>query len=231
MTGTSQQLGGNSQIEISNGAIKVLMGALSKPEEVETSIWESLLNKFTLAQKYTTVRRSFKSCDAKVLTANSVTVSAVYPDLVWRNACPEYYYQLVIDGEIEAIPAHASAEMIRHSVADLAPGVHTYKVEVLDIDGIIFSPSKDSQIIVMSAKENRGLAQKMRAQKGDIFRATASLAEKGLLVAAMDLWRSYFKKYPGENDLRPLLAESYARLRLDNLRQREARLYQSQTNE
>jgi hypothetical protein len=65
----------------------------------------------------------------------------------------------------------------------------------------------------------------------DIYLRTNILSDNNMLVAAIDAWRTYFSKYPDDNDLRPLLAESYARLRLDNLRRREVRLYQSQLSE
>ena len=102
---------------------------------------------------------------------------------------------------------------------------------MLDVDGIIFSPRKESNLVVLSARENRELAKLLQKNKGDILGATAALSDKGMLVAAMDMWRAYFEKYPDDNDLRPLLAESYAQLRLENLRHREARLYQSQAGE
>ena len=46
----------------------------------------------------------------------------------------------------------------------------------------------------------------------DIYLRTNILSDNNMLVAAIDAWRTYFSKYPDENDLRPLLAESYDRL-------------------
>ena len=65
----------------------------------------------------------------------------------------------------------------------------------------------------------------------DIYLRTNILSQHNMLVAAIDSWRTFFSKYPDKNDLRPLLAESYDRLRLYNLRRRELRLYQSQLSE
>jgi len=65
----------------------------------------------------------------------------------------------------------------------------------------------------------------------DIYLRTNILSHNNMLVAAIDAWRTFFSKYPDENDLRSPLAESYARLRLYNLRRRELRLYQSQLSE
>ena len=228
VSGMAQTLGGSSQIEIKDGEIHLQAGDLSKPAEDSTSIWQSILNKFSLAQKYTTVRRSSGACDSKVRTAN-VTVSPSNPELVWRNACPEFYYRLRIDDEAVEIPPQATAEMIRYSVAGLAPGVHRYKVEVLDIDGIIFSRRKASEFELLTEGEEARLNRVLDAHEGDVYMITSILAENNLHVEAMDRWRDYFQAYPDENDMRPLLAEAYARLRLENLQQREARLYQSQS--
>lgn len=65
----------------------------------------------------------------------------------------------------------------------------------------------------------------------DVFLTTSALEQNGMLVASMDRWREYFQEYPDENHMRPMLAGIYANLRLDNLRDREARLYQSQLAE
>jgi len=189
-----------------------------------------ILNKFALAQKYTTVRRGGRACDTKVRTAD-VTLSQSYPDLVWRNVCPEYYYRLIIDGSAIEIPPKASAEMIRYAVPNLSTGEHTYKVEVLDADGTVFSPRTGSSIKMLSASEQKELTGHLATHSDDIYQLTSTLQDKNLLVAAMDQWRQYFLDYPEENDLRPMLAEAYARLRLDNLRDREARLYQSQVGQ
>ena len=114
-------------------------GDISEPREDASSVWQSILNKFSLAQKYTTVRREIKTCDSKVGTVD-VTVSANHPDLVWRSACPEFYYRLTIDKKTLEVPPNAAAEMIRYSIRDLTPGQHPYKVEVIDVDGVILRP-------------------------------------------------------------------------------------------
>ena len=51
------------------------------------------------------------------------------------------------------------------------------------------------------------------------------MEENGLHVAAMDAYRDYFKENQEDNDMRPLLIQSYQNLRLTELRENEARLY------
>jgi hypothetical protein len=54
------------------------------------------------------------------------------------------------------------------------------------------------------------------------------LDEKGVAVAALDLYRKYFDEHKDENDLRPLLIRAYSELKLDELRQKEALTYNNQ---
>jgi hypothetical protein len=235
-SGMSQELGSNSEIEINSGNVMVIAGSLSEPQEEETSLFQSLMNKFAKAQRYTTVRRSVNSgdeaCDNKVRTIRNVTVSPGHSDLVWRNACPEFSYKLVIDdGTPIDVPAQSTSEMIRYDVASSSTGEHSYRVEVLDKDGTVYIPNKDSKFQVMSAAEEKELAAVLVQVGDDILLETNLLEEKGLYVAAMDAYREYFQENPDDNDMRPLLIQSYQDLKLSNLRESEARLYNSALEE
>ena len=234
-SGMSQELGSNSQIEIDGGKVIVIAGSLSEPQEEETSLFQSLMNKFAKAQRYTTVRRGVNSgeeaCDNKVRTIRSVTVSPSHSDLVWRNACPELSYMLVIDdGAPIHVSAQSTAEMIRYSVAGSGVGEHTYRVEVYDRDGS-YIPKKVSKFEVISAADEKELNAVLEQIGDDIFLETNLLEERGMYVAAMDAYREYFDENPDDNDMRPLLIQSYQSLKLSNLREREARLYNAALEE
>lgn len=229
-SGMSQELGSNSLVEIKDDEIALVSGSLSKPEEESISIWQSLANKFARAQRYTTVRRGTNTsdeqvCDNKVRTIRKVALSPSYPELVWRNACPEYSYRLVIEGEVHDIPAQSTAEMIRYEVEGLEPGEYSYHVEVLDKDGTVYIPRRESTLIWMSEGEEQQVLSQVKEYKDDIFVKTHLLEENELHVAAMDEFREYFQENPDDNDMRPLLIQSYQNLKLDNLRESEARLY------
>ncbi len=229
-SGMSQELGSNSQIEIDGVKVIVIAGSLSEPQEEETSLFQSLLNKFAKAQRYTTVRRGMsladEVCDNKVRTIRSVTVSPGHSDLVWRNACPEFSYRLVIDNAMPIdVPAQSTSEMIRYNVAGSAVGEHTYRVEVFDKDGTVYIPKAESKFQVMSADKENELAAVLEQVGDDIFLETNLLEEQGMYVAAMDAYREYFQQNPDDNDMRPLLIQSYQVLKLSNLRESEARLY------
>ena len=229
-SGMSQEMGSNSQIEIDGVKVIVIAGSLSEPQEEETSLFQSLVNKFAKAQRYTTVRRGVNSaeeaCDNKVRTIRSVTVSAGHSDLVWRNACPEFSYKLVIDNAMPIdVPAQSTSEMIRYNVASSAVGEHTYRVEVFDKDGTVYIPKAQSKFQVMSADKENELTAVLEQIGDDIFLETNLLEEQGLYIAAMDAYREYFQQNPEDNDMRPLLIQSYQVLKLSNLRESEARLY------
>jgi hypothetical protein len=229
-SGKSQELGSNTEIEVRPESIFLVSGNLSPPEEEETSLFQSLLNKFAKAQRYTTVRRKATTseepgCDNKVRTIREVTVSPGYPDLVWRNACPEYSYRLVIDGQVVDVPAQSTSEMIRYSANDLKPGDHSYRVEVLDKDGTVYIPRNDSEFVLLTDKEEKPILETAKMLQDDIFMLTNYLEEQGLHIAAMDAYREYFLQNPEDNDMRPLLIRSYNDLKLSNLQESEARLY------
>lgn len=235
-TGEVQSLGSNSHVEVSADAVRLIAGNLSEPQaqsEGIFSILEGLANKFAKAQRYTTVRRNVSmegddaACDAKVRTPEQVTLSPDHPDLVWRNACPEFSYRLVIDAKEIPVSAQSTAEMIRVPVAGLDAGKHTYRVEVLDADGVVFKPKRDSELTWLSPTEDEELKAQIAKTGDDVFLKTDILESRNMHVAAMDAYRDYFNENPDDNEMRPLLIKIYGELNLVNLREQEARLYKS----
>lgn len=235
-TGKSQDLGANSLIKVEDMGINLVSGNLSKPKQESGSIFEGLANKFAKVQRYTTVRRSATSstastCDSKVRTIKALSLSAEHPDLVWRNACPEHSYKLIIDGEAVEIPAESTSEMIRYSVSNVKPGQHSYRVEVLDKDGTVYIPRSDSSFTWLSKKDEKALKKNLMRAGDDVFIATDLLEASNMAVAAMDAYREYFSENPDDNDMRPLLIGSYNDLKLTNLKDSEARLYNASLEE
>lgn len=235
-SGMTQVLGPNSEILMEETTVALVSGSLSEPKQESASIFEGLSTKFATAQRYTTVRRSVTKpgepeCDNKVRTIKSVTLSASHPDLVWRNACPEYSYKLVIDGNAVDIAAQSTSEMIRFTVADVKPGKHTYRVEVLDKDGTVYIPRSDSDFIWLDAKGEKAVMKALEVAGDDAFIKSGILEDKNMYVAAMDSYREYFNDNPDDNDMRPLLIQSYHDLKLSHLKESEARLYTASLEE
>jgi len=104
-------------------------------------------------------------------------------------------------------------------------------VEVFDKDGTVYIPKAESKFQVMSADEENELAAVLEQIGDDIFLETNLLEEQGMYVAAMDAYREYFAQNPDDNDMRPLLIQSYQGLKLSNLRESEARLYNAALEE
>ncbi|MFT7245231.1 MAG: hypothetical protein ACI82A_002596 [Candidatus Azotimanducaceae bacterium] len=234
--GMSQDLGPNSEIVVQDSIVALVNGSLSEPKQESATIFEGLSTKFATAQRYTTVRRSVtkhdeSACDNKVRTISNVTLSPSHPDLVWRNACPEYSYKLIIDGKSVDISAESTSEMIRYAVTDLEPGEYAYRVEVLDNDGTVYIPRSDSSFTLVDAKAEKAVMKDLEAAGDDVFVKSGILEQKSMYVAAMDGYREYFRENPDDNDMRPLLIQSYQDLKLSNLRESEARLYNAALEE
>ncbi|MFT7091509.1 MAG: hypothetical protein ACJAYW_001472, partial [Candidatus Azotimanducaceae bacterium] len=209
---------------------------LSEPKQESASIFEGLSTKFATAQRYTTVRRSVTkpddaACDSKVRTIRTVTLSPSHPDLVWRNACPEYSYKLIINGDAVDVAAQSTSEMIRYTVTDIEPGEHSYRVEVLDNDGTVYIPRSDSSFTWVDAEEEQKIMKGLTAAGDDVFIKNGMLEQNNMYVAAMDSYREYFNENPDDNDMRPLLIQSYQDLKLIDLRESEARLYNAALEE
>ena len=77
----------------------------------------------------------------------------------------------------------------------------------------------------MTAEAEKEVMDLLEQIGDDIFLETNVLESNGLYVAAMDAYREYFRENPEDNDMRPLLIQSYQDLKLSNLRESEARLY------
>ena len=237
VNGDSRQLRGGSEIQGSDSGVNLISGELSDSISGDASFYQSLNNKFAKAQRYTTVRRSAgigdtDSCDSKVRTIRKISISNAYPDLVWRNACPEYSYRLVIDnGSPIEVSAQSTSEMIRYNVSQATPGEHTFRVEVMDNDGIIYIPKRDSVFSVLTAEQEEVVLSELEQIEDDVILGANVLEQNGLFVALMDIFREHFAENPDDNGLRPLLIQAYQDLKLSNLREREARLYNASLNE
>ncbi|MFT7220518.1 MAG: hypothetical protein ACI8Z1_002135, partial [Candidatus Azotimanducaceae bacterium] len=84
---------------------------------------------------------------------------------------------------------------------------------------------------LLSASDEKKIVKTLDAIGDDIFLETNFLEENGMYVAAMDTYRAYFQENPDDNDMRPLLIQSYQELKLSNLRESEARLYNAALEE
>ncbi|HIJ82579.1 MAG: hypothetical protein HW380_2073 [Magnetococcales bacterium] len=229
-TNTSQNMAANSEVEITAATIKVVTGSLSEPQKAGDSALASMSQRFEQAQRYTTVRRSVdkKEKDQKLNTVQDITLSEAHPDLVWSNMGPEFSYRLIIDNKGVEVPA-SKDNMVRAKVAGLTPGVHKFRVEVVK-DGVsVFTPKAEHNLVWLGgdalAEFSKKLAELKSSAPGDDFLVANFLDEKGMTVAAMDMYRKYFKDHPGDVDMFPLLIKTYHDLKLQDLKKEAALEY------
>lgn len=225
-TGVTQTLAANSVVRVTASGVQVVRGKLTGGESSGSSFWSALVNKFTKAQRYTTVRRSATEL-CKVETISNLTVSAQYPEVVWMNAGPDCSYRVKIGDRVADVPVSSTGEMIRYRLPGMSAGDHPFVVQVLQNGHEPNVQDKPSTLHWLSADEAAKLAdqeQKIRAQGDDILLASF-LEDHGLVVPAMDTYRAYIAQNPDENDLRPLLIKTYNDLHLNDLKNKEALAY------
>jgi len=226
---TIQFLAENSQILINKNGIVKKYGLLTSKGSV-THLLGDMHKKYFKALRSAVIRRSVtKSPTFELKTAKSITISSVYPDLVWQHLGAEYSYRLSIDSHQFNISADTDSSTVRYTVPTLNSGQHDYFVTVLK-DGIpLFEPSKKLKLYVMSDQEQTELLTQKKAIE-DIdpengFLMGNFLEEKGLIVAAMDYYRQFFEKNPDENQMRPFLIKIYSDLQLSHLKSVEINKY------
>ena len=227
-TGESQNLAADSTIRVSATGIQVVRGKLSAAEGSGSSFWSALVNKFTKAQRYTTVRR-YVIAPCKVDTASRLTVSEAYPEIVWRNAGPDCAYRLTLGSQVIEVPVSSTAEMIRYRLPAMPAGDHPFKVEVVSAGVVVNPPTSTSTLHWQSAEEAAKFVaeeQRVRAANDDVLLASF-YEDQGMLVPAMDTLRKFILANPDENELRPLLIKTYSDLRLDDLKEKESRAFQA----
>ncbi|MBF0340683.1 MAG: hypothetical protein HQL95_06915 [Magnetococcales bacterium] len=237
ITGTVQTMGADSVVKITANGIEKVSGSLSEPDKSAGDLLESLDKRFAKAQRYTTVRRSVdkeKGKSVKLDTISEISLSPQFPELVWSNMGNEYSYELIIDEKPTPVPA-ASGEMVRHKIAGLTPGKHDYLVRVLQNGQEIFAPKKPGKINWLDGEAlkpvEKGIKEMQALAPGDDFMMGAFLEDRGFTVAAMDMYRKYFKDNPKDVDMRPMLIKTYHDLNLKELQKNEALQYQKMQTE
>lgn len=233
-TNMAQTIASGSQIEVAGTALKVVSGKLSAPEAASGDLVAGLGNRFAEAQRYTTVRRGVqKEGGIKLRVVQQITLSSSYPELAWQTFGKQHGFVLTIDGTAHTV-AGVDGDLVRFKVPELSPGKHSFTVAVMDGGNKVGEADKEGGIIWLSPAEDKALADsigKIRAINAkDDFSVANLLDEKGVTVAAMDLYRKYFDENKDDNEMRPLLIRAYNELKLVDLKQKEALLYNDKLN-
>ncbi len=223
-----QTINSNSHIKIDDGRVIVIKGSVSASKKPE-DLFGFFKRKFTIVQKYMTVKRAIDQHPKKILkTIRKITLSRDYPELVWQNLGPEFSYQIVIGDKIVGVPP-TNNDIVRCKIDYLTPGDHFYYVKVLYKGEVIYIPKRKGVIKWLSDEE----CQKIReAEKKSGLIAPGNglvtgniLDEHGLKVAAMDQYVKFLKENPDVNEIRPFLIKIYNELQLKKKSNKEAALY------
>jgi hypothetical protein len=229
---TSQTIAASSRIQVDGTEIKVISGSLSAQEAASGDLVAGLGNRFADAQRYTTVRRGGKKVgEIKLRVPQNISLTPTYPELAWQNFGKQYSFVLTIDGKAHSV-AGVDGDVVRFRVPELSPGKHTFRVAVTENGKQVAEADKEGTIVWLSADDDKAIAEsisKIRViDPKDDFSVANLLDEKGVAVAAMDLYRKFFDENKDENDLRPMLIRAYSELKLDELRQKESLIYNNQ---
>lgn len=232
-TNMAQAIGANSEIKVEAAGVKAVAGSLSAPEPANGDLVAGLSNRFAEAQRYTTVRRAVNkdAGEVKLRLISQITLSSSYPELAWESFGKQYSYVLTVDGKDFAVPGTES-EIARFKLPELSAGKHTFTVSVLEAGKKVADAEKEGQIVWLSAAEDKVLTGDVAKIKAlapkDDFAVANLLDGRGLTVPAMDLYRKYFAENKDDNEMRPLLIKAYNDLKLKELRQKEALVYNEQ---
>ncbi len=223
-----QTINSNSRIKIDNDGVIVIKGSVSSSKKGE-NLFGFLKRKFTVVQKYMTVKRAVnKEPEKDLKTIRKITLSKDYPELVWENLGHEFSYQIVIDKKTIGVNPTTS-DIVRCNIDPLSPGNHFYYVKVLYKGEVIYMPRRKGTIKWLSDEECRKIREaerKSRLIAPDNGLVTGNiLDEHGLKVAAMDHYIEFLKKNPDVNEARPFLIKIYNELKLKKRSNKEAALY------
>lgn len=227
--GGIQLLAANSEVEVSESGVKAVKGALAAGDGADTALMASLQNRFTKAQRYTTVRRAvIKHDELDLQVPRQITVSSDYPELLWESAGKEYSYRLTLDQQQIEIPPTES-RLVRIKLPALSAGAHNYKVELLQNGKAVVESKGEATLRWMTAEEWKKFKDQAALvadqTKQDPFFAAMLFEENGLLVPALDHYQRYFQENADSNELRPLYIHLLHSLKLRELRMAEAEIY------
>ncbi len=227
-----EQVGNNTEFEIHANGTKFLKGTASEPEPAK-SLAGFFKRKFATVQKYTGLTRYGKTENqVKLKTADRITLSDDYPEMVWKNVGEEYSYQLIVGEKIFNVPKPGTeSEMIRFKLPhkEMKPGLFEYCVQILYEEEILYSPEKKNKLKWLSDAEKISF-QTQKQQISQIARDNgflmgALMDEHGLKVAAMDQYRKFLAENPDSDETRAFLIKILNDLKLEKFENAEKAVY------
>ncbi|MBF0188576.1 MAG: hypothetical protein HQL50_11700 [Magnetococcales bacterium] len=229
-SGALQRIQPGSEILVEEDGVKLLSGALSEPDTSHGDLLASLNKRFSDAQMFTVTRRSSKDSKAKKLRpANRIVLAATWPTLMWENTTPDTPWMLTINGNTHTLPA-SNDSVVKTRLEMLQPGTHHYAVAAGS------APSSDrtshQEMIWLDADKEAALKKRVTSMESlfadEPYLKGIILEEAGLLTAAFEIYDTYLKQHPDENDVRALLIRTCDALGLTTRKHAESERYNEQ---
>lgn len=229
-SGENYDLHPNSLISIADNKLAAKKGSVT-PAAASGKLMTGLMKKFNKSQSYTTVRRSSKKRDVKILAVREITFSEKYPYMVWNNIGSEYSYKLTVGEKTYEVPATDS--MIVRTKVDPFSGTQEYKITAMK-DG--------KEVVNLKPYKSKGQTKSHTAtwldgsKKIEIERTLRDIQEtygensfmmgsyfekQDMWVASMDQYQQYLKDSPDEIEMTPYLFRVYKKLKLDSVYKKE----------
>ncbi|ETR72039.1 MAG: hypothetical protein OMM_07747 [Candidatus Magnetoglobus multicellularis str. Araruama] len=215
----------NTEIQLVNTGVHVVSGNITRGP-VNGGFLQGIRRKYSRAQRYSSIQRSaHKENKVHFATANKIVISKKYPDIVWENLDSNYAYQLKINDNVYHVKSPGHSDIVRYSLKALEPGQYTYQVTVLDDKKPVSHSDPLNQIVFLTDEQQEKMIQSKQCieQLGEnnLFIQAYHLEEKGMKVAAMDLFQKYSKIDEQNNDVRMFLIKTYSDLKLDKCKKKE----------
>ena len=228
-----------SEIQVSKDDIKIIKGSLGNVES-SGGLLSGLGKQFKKTQKYTTVRRSVTK-EGIHLKLPTNTVSEEFSEVAWENIGENYTYKLHIgikdrktrkfNKELSYNISETEKPIVRFKIQPINEN-KKYVVEVFQKGESIYE-TKAGNLKVLSRKklkkfEDRRTRVKSFDESGFLY--AGLLKDNGLLLPALDEYNQFFKENSEDediNELRPFLIEVYSRLRLEQMKMTELKIYEA----
>jgi len=215
----------NSEIQLVNTGVHVVKGNIQQGP-LNGGFLNGIRRKYRRVQRYSSIqRRAHKDTDIFFETAKRIVISQKYPDIVWENHGSEYSYALKVGKKTFPVKAQKTTITLRYSLASIEPGQYTYQVIVLKDNKTVAKSDPNHELVMLTDTEFSQIdsSQQCIDQLGEdnLFLKAYRLDEKGLIVAAMDLFYQYAKEVHQNNDVRLFLIKTYKELGLKKRKQKE----------
>jgi len=239
-SGVTMNIGPDSLIEVASDNLNAKSGTLAAAED-SSKLMSGLMNKFSKAQSYTTVRRSHKQKEVKITAVRELALTDEYPDMVWESVGSEYSYQLQVGDQTYDVPA-TTEPVVRARIKPFS-GEQEFKIRVLKGSEVVDeleatkSSGKDSsyKAVWISGQQKSDISAeigKIQQTFGkDSFMLGSLFEKQEMWVAAMDQYRRYLNENPDELEMTPYLFRVYKKLKLETVYKKELEAWKDATME